>query len=55
MKERITLLDRAKADLINCAMALSQAENDELFQDIAAYHIQQSIEKTVKFWLTGFY
>jgi HEPN domain-containing protein len=52
MIERISLLDRAKVDLKSCKMILENADADELFQDIAAFHIQQAIEKALKFWLS---
>ena len=51
MPKSITLLDRASADLANVNFILSNHHADELQLDIAAYHIQQTIEKTVKFYL----
>ena len=53
MTEKITLLDRAKADLQNVRLILSHDSSDELFLDIAAYHIQQGVEKLVKFSLSA--
>jgi HEPN domain-containing protein len=52
MSGKVTLLDRAKLDLESCTMFLEKAESDELFQDLAAYHIQQAVEKALKFWLS---
>jgi len=51
MTKKITLFDRAKADLQNARLILSQNNPDELFLDIAAYHVQQAIEKMVKYAL----
>jgi HEPN domain-containing protein len=51
MNGKISLLDRAKRDLESCRILLERAESDELFQDLAAYHVQQAIEKALKFWL----
>jgi len=51
MTKKITLFDRAKADLQSARLILSQISHDELFIDIAAYHVQQGIEKLVKFAL----
>ena len=48
MKKKVTLLDRAKADLITATTMLKNT-NDDVFVDIAAYHAQQCIEKAVKF------
>ena len=48
MKKKVSLLDRAKADLITAETMLKNT-NDDLFVDIAAYHAQQCIEKAVKF------
>ena len=53
MSRKITLLDRAAADIKSARLILSQNENDELFTDIAAYHAQQGIEKLVKFVLAS--
>ena len=53
MTKKITLYDRAKADLMSARLILSQNEQDELFTDIAAYHVQQGIEKLVKFVLAA--
>ena len=47
-KKKVTLLDRAKADLATAALMVKN-NNDDLFVDIAAYHAQQCIEKSVKF------
>jgi HEPN domain-containing protein len=50
MKKKITLLDRAKADLATAQFMLKNTD-DDLFVDIAAYHAQQCIEKAVKFFI----
>jgi len=52
MSKKISLYDRAKADLQSARLLLSQNGSDELLVDIAAYHVQQGIEKLVKFALT---
>jgi len=52
MTKKITLFDRAKADLQSARLILSQSSHDELFIDVAAYHVQQGIEKLVKYTLT---
>ena len=51
MIKGITLFDRAKADLESAQVMLSISQRDELFLDIAAYHVQQGIEKLVKYML----
>ena len=51
MRKKATLLDRAKIDLQVAKDNLKNAETDELFLDVAAYHIQQAIEKSLKFHL----
>ena len=48
MRKKVTLLDRAKADLIAAKYMLENVDDDVLI-DIAAYHAQQCIEKAVKF------
>jgi len=48
MKKKVSLLDRAKADLTTAEFMLKNTQ-DDLFVDIAAYHAQQCIEKAVKF------
>jgi HEPN domain-containing protein len=47
-RKRITLLDRAKADLSTAEMVIDSG-GDDVTVDIAAYHCQQCVEKTVKF------
>jgi HEPN domain-containing protein len=49
--KKVDLLQRAEADLKMSEIALSQAVSDEMFLDIAAYHLQQCIEKTLKYVL----
>lgn len=51
MPKGVTLLDRARADLTNVTYILASHQQDELQLDIAAYHVQQAIEKAVKFAL----
>jgi len=48
MRRKVTLLDRAKADLATAELMLNST-NDDVFVDIAAYHTQQCIEKAIKF------
>jgi len=48
MKKKVTLLDRAKADLATAEFMIKNTD-DDVFVDIAAYHAQQCIEKAVKF------
>ena len=48
MRKKVSLLDRAKADLITAETMLKNT-NDDVFIDVAAYHAQQCIEKAVKF------
>ncbi len=48
------LLDRADRDIYNARLLISPAgnpNNDELINDIAAYHVQQGIEKALKYAL----
>ena len=54
MTRKVTLFDRAKADLQSARLILSQDTQDDLFIDIAAYHVQQGIEKLVKFSLSTY-
>ena len=51
MPEKITLLDRAKADLMVVKMILDDIDSCETMVDIAAYHTQQTVEKCLKFML----
>jgi len=37
-REKVTLLDRAKADLKSAKHNMIIAENDDVFMDISAYH-----------------
>ena len=48
MRKKVTLLDRAEADLVTARQMLKNTA-DDVFIDIAAYHAQQCIEKAVKF------
>ena len=52
MIKKVTLYDRAKVDLQTVRLILAQNGSDELFIDVAAYHVQQGIEKLVKFALS---
>lgn len=48
------LIDRADRDIYNAKWLISSAgnpSNDELLNDMAAYHVQQSIEKVLKYAL----
>lgn len=49
MIESIDLLRRAKADLAIAKRNIKLELSDEVEYDIIAYHIQQAIEKTLKF------
>lgn len=51
MQEKKTLLDRARVDLVNVESNMKNTE-DELFIDIAAYHLHQAVEKMLKFQMT---
>ena len=53
MTRKVSLLDRAEADLQSAHLILSQNGHDELLLDIAAYHVQQGIEKLMKFALAS--
>ena len=46
---KITLLDRAKADLVTAKSMMSVAINDDVVMDVCAYHCQQCVEKITKF------
>jgi len=48
MRKKVTLLDRAKADLTTAEFML-KSTTDDVFVDVAAYHAQQCIEKSIKF------
>lgn len=48
------LLDRADRDIYNAKLLISPSGNpsgDELLDDMAAYHVQQGIEKALKYTL----
>lgn len=47
-----SLLDRAEKDLFTAKLIFNHWDGDELTYDTAAYHVQQSIEKTMKFVLS---
>ena len=47
--KRVTLLERAKADLLTAKTMLESASGDDVVMDICAYHCQQCAEKIVKF------
>ena len=49
MRKTVTLLERAKVDAMLVRMSIDQATEDDLFLDAAAYHLQQSIEKAIKY------
>ena len=49
--QKIDLLTRAKWDLEASQAMLSMPDASEKFLDISAYHLQQSIEKTMKYVL----
>ena len=47
--KKVTLLDRAKADLTTAKTMLSVAINDDVVMDVCANHCQQCVEKVTKF------
>ena len=47
-----SLLDRAKKDVWNARLVFTHWDGDELSLDIAAYHVQQAIEKSMKYVLS---
>ena len=47
-----SLLDRAKKDVWNARLVFKHWDGDELSYDIAAYHVQQAIEKSMKYVLS---
>ena len=48
----VTLLERAEKDLWQVDLNLQNFDNDDRTLDLIAYHLQQSIEKTLKFMLS---
>jgi HEPN domain-containing protein len=53
MLEKVTLLDRANADLAVAKLITACEKTDESQIDIAAYHLQQAVEKSLKFMLNS--
>ena len=51
-RDRVTLLDRAKGDLIIAETMLGLMSENGIIVDACAYHCQQCVEKTVKFLIT---
>ena len=49
MKDNITLLQRAEKDFFTAELLFANRGEDELLIDNIAYHIQQGIEKCLKF------
>jgi HEPN domain-containing protein len=47
-RKRVSLLDRARADFKIAEIAL-ESGGDDVVIDVAAYHCQQCVEKTIKF------
>lgn len=46
---KVDNIDRARADLKSAAASVRQGSSfDELYADIAAYHLQQCVEKCIK-------
>ena len=52
MARKVTLLERAKGDLIVARDIVSKNMPDEVQLDIAAYHTQQGTEKMLKFYMS---
>ena len=50
--KKVTLLDRAKADLKVAKITLPQVSSEEVLIDICAYHCQQCVEKVAKYMIT---
>ena len=48
-RNKITLLERAKADLGTAKIMLEHLDSDDVYIDIAAHHCQQCAEKVAKF------
>ena len=48
-KNRVTLLERAKADLGTAKIILEHLDSDDVYIDVAAHHCQQCAEKVAKF------
>ena len=48
-KSKITLLERAKADLGTAKIMLQHLDSDDVYVDIAAHHCQQCAENVAKF------
>ena len=51
MTGKVSLHDRAKSDLQSARLIISQEASDELLLDVAPYHVQQGVEKLLKFSL----
>jgi HEPN domain-containing protein len=49
LRDDITLLQRAERDFTTASIIANNRGTDELLLDIIAYHIQQGIEKCLKF------
>ena len=47
-----SLLDRAKKDAWSARLVFVYWDGDELSYDIAAYHVQQAVEKSMKYVLS---
>ena len=50
-KGKVTLLDRAKGDLLAAKSLLTLADGDDVVMDICAYHLQQCAEKVAKYMI----
>ena len=50
--KKVTLLDRARADLKIAKIIMAQVASDELLINACAYHCQQCVEKIVKYMIT---
>jgi HEPN domain-containing protein len=54
MSANVSLLDRAKFDLVLCNKTLIDFGSDDLAKDAAAYHLSQAVEKALKFRINSY-
>ena len=51
-RKKVTLLDRANADLLVAETMIRLMSDDDVIVDTCAYHCQQCVEKVVKYLIT---